>query len=317
MLTRLYRELYRIRRAEEEVARVYPSDCIKSPVHLSIGQEAVSVGVCEALAPQDIVYGTYRGHALYLARGGSLPAMIAELYGKATGCTGGKGGSMHLIAPEQGVMGMSAVVGTTIANAVGHAFAMKYRKQGSIVASFFGDGATEEGVFAESLNFAALKQLPVLFVCENNGYAIHTAQAKRQGSLDLCRKATAFGVPGTQVEDGDVLNLVEVSRSLVEKVRAGMGPQFLEVKTYRWREHVGPNDDFHLGYRTATEAEAWKENDAVQRLRMQLSETERTKIEMEVEAEIREAFAFAESSPFPPESELMTDIYGGAVVCNR
>ncbi|MFQ3593455.1 MAG: thiamine pyrophosphate-dependent enzyme, partial [Gemmataceae bacterium] len=117
MLTRLYRELYRIRRTEEEIARVYPTDCIKSPVHLSIGQEAVSVGVSEALAPDDIVYGTYRGHALYLARGGSLRAMIAELYGKATGCTRGKGGSMHLIAPEQGVMGMSAVVGTTIANA--------------------------------------------------------------------------------------------------------------------------------------------------------------------------------------------------------
>src|SRR5262249_31415371 len=152
---------------------VYPTDKIKSPVHLSIGQEAVSVGVCAALEPRDVVFGSYRGHALYLAKGGSLQAMIAELYGKATGCTRGKGGSMHLIAPDHGLMGTSAVVGTPIANAVGYAYALRYRRSDAIVASFFGDGATEEGVFAESLNFAVLKELPILFVCENNQYAIH------------------------------------------------------------------------------------------------------------------------------------------------
>jgi TPP-dependent pyruvate/acetoin dehydrogenase alpha subunit len=214
-------------------------------------------------------------------------------------------------------MGMSAVVGTTIANAVGHAYALKYRKQGAIVASFFGDGATEEGVFAESLNFAALKKVPILFVCENNGYAIHTAQERRQGSLDLCRKATAFGVPGTQADGSDVMSLMEISRSLIEKVRAGLGPQFLEVKTYRWREHVGPNTDFQLGYRTPSEAEPWMEKDAVRLLGERLAPAERERIQQEVEAEIAEAFAFAESSPFPAESELMTDIYGGAVACNR
>ena len=164
MLPKLYRSLYRIRRVEEEIARIYPTDRIKSPVHLSIGQEAVSVGVCESLRADDIVYGTYRGHALYLAKGGSMRAMVAELYGKANGCARGKGGSMHLIAADKGVMGMSAVVGTTVANAVGHAYALRYRKSDAIVASFFGDGATEEGVFAESLNFAVLKKLPVLFV---------------------------------------------------------------------------------------------------------------------------------------------------------
>src|SRR4051812_21536021 len=152
MLTRLYRELYRIRRVEEEVARAYPTDRIKSPVHLSIGQEAVSVGVCSALRPDDVVYGTYRGHALYLAKGGSMRAMVAELFGRATGCTRGKGGSMPLVATDQGVMGPSAVVGTTIANAVGHAYALQYRRKDAVVASFFGDGATEEGVFSESLN---------------------------------------------------------------------------------------------------------------------------------------------------------------------
>src|SRR5439155_11451571 len=159
---RLYRSLYRIRRIEEEIARIYPTDRIKSPVHLSIGQEAVSVGVCEALQAHDIVFGTYRGHALYLAKGGDLRAMVAELFGKATGCTKGKGGSMHLIAPERGVMGMSAVVGTTIANAAGYAYALRFRREPAIVASFFGDGATEEGVFAETLNFAVLKRLSIL-----------------------------------------------------------------------------------------------------------------------------------------------------------
>src|SRR5262249_4242479 len=179
MYERLYKALYRIRRVEEEVARVYPSDKIKSPVHLSIGQESVSVGICAALRPQDVVFGTYRGHALYLAKGGDLKKMVAELFGKATGCTHGKGGSMHLIDPEAGVMGTSAVVGTTIANAVGFAYAMRYRRDEAIVASFFGDGATEEGVFSESLNFAVLKRLPILFVCENNRYAIHTHQRRR------------------------------------------------------------------------------------------------------------------------------------------
>jgi TPP-dependent pyruvate/acetoin dehydrogenase alpha subunit len=315
MLTRLYRELYKIRRAEEEVARTYPTDRIKSPVHLSIGQEAVSVGVCEALGPEDVVYGTYRGHALYLARGGDLGAMIAELYGKLTGCTRGKGGSMHLIAPERGVMGMSAVVGTTIANAVGHAYAVKFRKQGAIVASFFGDGATEEGVFAESLNFAALKKLPILFVCENNGYAIHTPQSKRQGSLDLRTKAEAHGVPGRTLDGNDVLSLVEAARETVHEVRTGGGPRFLEVKTYRWREHVGPNTDFALGYRTEDECRPWMADDAVAGLAERLDAEQRRRIEAEVEAEIREAFAFAEASPFPPASELTRDVFREEATC--
>src|SRR5579885_2281634 len=205
MLERLYRSLYRIRRLEEEVARVYPTDRIKSPVHLSIGQEAVSVGVCEALRPDDVVFGTYRGHALYLAKGGGLKPMLAELYGKATGCARGKGGSMHLISLETGMMGTSAVVGTTIPNAVGYAYALRVQRQEAIVASFFGDGATEEGVFAESLNFAALKQLPILFVCENNRYAIHTHQKQRQGRPDICARAEAFGIPAERIEDNDVL----------------------------------------------------------------------------------------------------------------
>ncbi|MCY3023430.1 MAG: thiamine pyrophosphate-dependent dehydrogenase E1 component subunit alpha, partial [Planctomycetota bacterium] len=185
MIERVLRALCRIRRVEEEIARVYPSDKIKSPVHLSIGQEAVSVGVCEVLQPGDVVFGSYRGHALYLAKGGDLKAMLAELYGKQTGCCRGKGGSMHLADVRHGVMGTSAVVGTTIPSAAGYAYAVKLRAQPLVVVSFFGDGATEEGVFWETLNFAALKRLPLLLVCENNRYAIHTHQLRRQPADNL------------------------------------------------------------------------------------------------------------------------------------
>jgi TPP-dependent pyruvate/acetoin dehydrogenase alpha subunit len=309
MSERLYRALYRIRRLEEEVARVYPSDRIKSPVHLSIGQEAVSVGVCEALAPQDVVFGTYRGHALYLARGGDMKRMVAELYGKATGCTKGKGGSMHLIDPEQGVMGTSAVVGTTIANAVGYAYALNYRRQDAVVASFFGDGATEEGVFAESLNFAVLRRLPVLFVCENNGYAIHTPQCRRQGRPAICERARAAGMPAERLDGNDVVLVRERAREAVARVRAGAGPWFLEVLTYRWQEHVGPGRDYHLGYRTEAEAEPWVAGDPVRRLGEALESSARGRVEEEVEGEVAAAFAFAEASPFPEPAELLSDVF--------
>ena len=306
---RLYRSLYRIRRVEEEIARVYPSDCIKSPVHLSIGQEAVSVGVCEALEPGDVVFGTYRSHALYLAKGGDLRRMLAELYGKATGCARGKGGSMHLIDLTAGVQGTSAVVGTTIANAAGYAYALRQLGRRNLVASFFGDGATEEGVFAESLNFAVLKKLPILFVCENNQYAIHTHQARRQGKADICEKARAFGLPAECIEDNDVLRLHEWVRAVTPAVRSGAGPYFIEVMTYRWREHVGPGSDFHLGFRTKAEAQPWIEADQVKRLAELLDEKTRQRIEEEAEKEIRDAFAFAETSAWPEPVELYADVY--------
>jgi len=310
MHARLYRSLYRIRRLEEEVARVYPTDKIRSPVHLSIGQEAISVGACEALEPQDVVFGTYRGHALYLAKGGgNLRAMVAELYGRASGCARGKGGSMHLIDPNVGVMGMSAVVGTTIANAAGHAYALRYRRQDAIVVSFFGDGATEEGVFAETLNFAVLKQLPILFICENNGYAIHTHQSRRQGTPAICKRARAFGMPAERLDGNDLLQIVERVKEARNKTCAGGGPQFFEVMTYRWREHVGPGCDFHLGYRAEDECRPWAEADPVLRMAETIGAEQRKRIESEVDAEIADAFAFAEASPYPEAAELMSDIF--------
>lgn len=312
MLERIYRSLYRIRRVEEEIARVYPTDKIKSPVHLSIGQEAVSVGVCEALHPHDVVFGTYRSHALYLAKGGDLRKMIAELYGKITGCAKGKGGSMHLVDVEHGVLGTSAVVGTTIANAVGYAYAMKYRRRPVVVASFFGDGATEEGVFHESMNFAALKGLPIIFVCENNFYSIHTHQRRRQCRSNITERAQAYGMPAERIPD-DVLLLYERTSQAAAAIRQhGEGPFFFECETYRWKEHVGPNDDFHLGYRTEEEAAPWKARDQVARIAGLLEPRIRAQIEEEVEAEIQDAFEFAEASPFPGPEELMTDVFKSA-----
>jgi TPP-dependent pyruvate/acetoin dehydrogenase alpha subunit len=313
MYDKFYKSLYRIRRAEEEVARVYPTDKIKSPVHLSIGQEAVSVGVCEALGRQDVVFGTYRSHALYIAKGGDLKKMIAELYGKVTGAARGKGGSMHLIDLDAMVLGTSAVVGTTIANAIGYAYAVKYRKQNAIVVSFLGDGATDEGVFHESLNFAALKALPMIFICENNSYAIHTHQRLRQARTNIYERVKVYGIKSERIEDNDVIKIHERVKLAVDALRAGQpGPYFFECMTYRWKEHVGPNEDFHLGYRTKDEAEPWIKNDQVGKIGALVEADRRKQIENDVDAEVREAFAFAEQSPFPEYPELFTDVFKGA-----
>jgi 2-oxoisovalerate dehydrogenase E1 component len=308
---RIYRSLYLVRRVEEEIARIYPSDKIKSPVHLSIGQEAVAVGVCAPLQEGDTVFGTYRGHGVYLAKGGDLNKMMAELYGKATGCAKGKGGSMHLVDVEHGVMGTSAIVATTIPLALGYAYALKQRGSNSIVVSFFGDGAVEEGVWAESMNLAALKQLPVLFVCENNSYAVHSHISARQATPDICARASAFGVPAIS-SNGDVFALAATVGELAETMRAGGGPRFIEVATYRWKEHVGPNEDHQYGYRSMAELTAWKERDQVKAVGALLANQVRAGIEADVDAAIEHAIAFAEASPFPNDEELYTDVYAGS-----
>ena len=310
MIERFYRALYRIRRVEEEIAAVYPTDKIKSPVHLSIGQEAVSVGVCEALGRDDVVFGTYRSHALYLAKGGDLQKMIAELYGKLDGCAKGKGGSMHLIDVAARVMGASAVVGTTIPQAVGFAYALKLQRKDSVVVSVFGDGAVDEGVFHESLNFAALKSLPIIFVCENNLYAIHSHQLQRQKVNNICERARIHGMPAEQIPDNDVVRIYEKMNEAVGRLRSGQpGPFFFECLTYRLKEHVGPSDDFQLGYRSREEAEPWIKTDPIKQLGDRLDPQRRREIEAAVETEIRDAFAFAERSPFPQAAELYTDVF--------
>ena len=309
LAVKFYREMFRIRRVEKEIVRPYPTDKIKSPVHLSIGQEAVSVGVCEALRRDDVVFGTYRGHALYLAKGGDLNKMMAELYGKETGCSKGKGGSMHLVETSVGVMGTSAVVGTTIPLAVGYAFAMRYTGQDRIAATFFGDGAVDEGAFHESMNFAALKGLPVLFVCENNSYAVHSHHMERHHSDNLCERARSYGMQAFRIEDGDVFRIFEVAQEVVGSMRKGGGPVFMECLTCRFREHVGPGEDFHLGYRSADEVEAWRETEPLAVLKRTLPPEVIGKIGSEVEREIADAVRFAEESPFPEGMALFEDVF--------
>jgi TPP-dependent pyruvate/acetoin dehydrogenase alpha subunit len=307
---RFYRSFYRIRRVEEEIARIYPTDKIKSPIHLSIGQESVSVGVCEALNPCDIVFGTYRGHAMYLAKGGDLKTMIAELYGKATGCTRGKGGSMHLICEEKGVMGTSAIVGTTIPISVGYAMGQQYKKSGIVTVSFFGDGAVDEGAFHESMNFAALKKIPIIFVCENNGYAIHSHHLSRHHSDNICERARSYGMPAERIEEGDIFAIYTAVREAGEKIRQGNGgPVFLECLTYRWKEHVGPGEDFDLGYRSRQEVDCRIENDILKAMKSKISPDWCRTMETEIETEIQDAFRFAEESPFPDGREAYEDLF--------
>jgi TPP-dependent pyruvate/acetoin dehydrogenase alpha subunit len=308
-LSQLYASVLKIRRAEEAIARIYPSDKIKSPVHLSIGQEAVAVGVIDLLHPEDVVAGTYRGHASYIAKGGSLPAMFAELYGKATGCAGGKGGSMHLIGMDRNILGCSAVVGTHIPIAVGYALTIRRRREKRVVVCFLGDGATEEGVFSESLNFAALQALPVLFVCENNGLAIHTPLSKRWASEQLVERVRTYGIRAERIETSDIFAIRASAELLLEHVRAGHGPAFLECPTTRLKEHVGPNEDFDVGYRERPPVEIWPGQDPVSQIAMRLSGAERLRIESEIDAEIAAAIDFAERSPIPDVREVSTNVF--------
>ena len=247
---RLFYQTLRIRLIEERIIELYPSDVIQSPVHLSIGQEAVAVGACDPLSLTDLLFCSYRSHAFYLAKGGSLPAMFAELMGKITGCGRGKAGSMHLAAPEVGLMGASAVVASTIPHAVGAALATKHMQKNQVIVTVFGDGATEEGVYHESLNFAALHQLPVIFLCENNGLAVHSRPTARQ-VYDITEHVRSYNIPVTRISDGyDFMKIASTMTEIVEQVRTSRSPYFVEVQTYRYKEHVGPGDDFEAGYRS-------------------------------------------------------------------
>jgi len=311
-IARVYRSLRLIRRTEEEIARLYPSDKIKSPVHLSIGQEAVAVGVCDVLRGDDVMSATYRGHAGYLAKGGDLKQMMAELFGKGTGCAGGKAGSMHLVDMKANVLGMSAVVGTTIPIAAGYAFALKREGPredgGRIAVSFLGDGATEEGVFSETLNFASLHKLPVLFVCENNGFAIHSPLSNRWATEALCDRVATYGIPTHQIDDGNVFAIRDAAEKAVREIRGG-GPQFMECKTYRWREHVGPNEDYDDGYRSRDDFTPWLEDDQVAKTGAMLEPSMRDAIDTEIEKRIADAVDFAEQSPWPEPEELFSHVF--------
>ncbi|HEX4045720.1 MAG TPA: thiamine pyrophosphate-dependent dehydrogenase E1 component subunit alpha [Gammaproteobacteria bacterium] len=314
VVKRCYKKMSLIRRVELRLAEIYHTDAVKSPVHLSVGQEAIAVGVCDPLEKDDIISNTYRCHATYMAKGGDLNEMMAELYGKSTGCAGGKAGSMHLVNIKNGVLGASAVVGTTIPVAMGYALAMqkeaKVTGRQRVVVSVFGDGATEEGCFHESINFAALHRLPLLFICENNRLAIHTPLEKRWATEKLCERVATYDIETHKIDDSDIFTIRDTVAKALHHIREQQsGPIFIECATYRWLEHVGPRDDHDDVYRNPVEYKKWQDNDQIARLAGMLDEATRQQLDDEITAEIQAAELFAEQSPYPAVEELYKHVY--------
>jgi TPP-dependent pyruvate/acetoin dehydrogenase alpha subunit len=312
----LYRSMLKIRRVEERIQGLYPEGDMRCPTHFSIGQEAVAAGVCRNLRQEDYVVSAHRSHAHYLGKGGNLRAMFAELYGKVDGCASGKGGSMHLIDLAVNFLGCVPIVGSTIPIGVGAAFGAMLQDHGAITVIFFGDAATETGVFHESVNFAAVHQLPVLFVCENNLYSVNTPLDVRQpASRTIADLARGHGIPASQ-HDGQLVETVDaVAADTIARIREGGGPQLLEFITYRWLEHCGPLGDLHLGYRTQEEFDSWVERCPI-RLHRELLEQDRVidetahaAIDAGIAAEIDDAVAFARNSPFPDRAELSRHMF--------
>jgi pyruvate dehydrogenase E1 component alpha subunit len=310
----LYRGMLRIRLVEERIAGIYGEQEMRCPVHLSIGQEAAAVGVCAALRSDDLAVSGHRAHAHYLAKGGSLPAMLAEIYGRATGCCSGRGGSMHLVDADAGFMASTPIVGSSMPVGVGAAFAGKRQGLNRVVVIFHGDGAVEEGVFHEALNFAALQKLPVLFACENNLYSVYTPLGERQPDRPLHELAAAHGATVWTGDGNDVEESARLAGEAVEHARSGRGPAFLELATYRHREHCGPNFDDDLGYRSPEERDRWLERDPVVLTREALLADRRAQAELDtvaadIEREIDAALAFARESPFPEPEASATWVY--------
>jgi pyruvate dehydrogenase E1 component alpha subunit len=268
--------MVRIRLCEESFVEPILKRDVLCPVHLYSGQEAIAAGVCAALKPRDYVFGTHRSHGHYLAKGGSLRAMVAEVYGREAGCSRGRGGSMHLLAPKQGMLGSAPIVAGTISLALGSALAARIRRDGRVVASFLGDGATGEGVFHESLNFAALRSLPIMFVCENNLYATHMPIRECRPPVSIHKIAAQYGVEGRKVDGNDVLAVYDATYRAADRCRRGGGPSLLEFVTYRLRGHVGPDDNIqgtHTDIRPRAEVMRWRKRDPITRFERLLLDT--------------------------------------------
>jgi len=303
---KMYEMLLRIRMVEERIGELYAEQQMRCPVHLSIGQEAVAAGVCEALGKKDTVMSGHRAHAHYLAKGGNLKKMVAEIYGRETGCCMGRGGSMHLVDLRANFIGSTPIVGGTIPIAMGLVWAAKMKKEKQVSVIFLGEGTTEEGVFHESLNFAALHNLRVLFVCENNLYSVYTPLKERQSNRPRTGIAKANGLYADVGDGNKALEVYEKTQKALQHIRSDRGPAFLEFSTYRWREHCGPNYDNALGYRTEEEFELWKKTDPLVQLEKagKFTEEYTVSVRSRLDKEIAEAFAFAKKSPYPKKSEI-------------
>lgn len=301
----LFRTMLRIRRVEEALAERYVQQEMRCPMHLCIGQEAVAAGVCGVLEKRDRVFSNHRAHGHFLAKGGDLKAMIAELYGKATGCCGGRGGSMHLIDLGVGFMGATPIVGGTVPLAVGAAWAAALQGDDRVTVVFFGDGCFEEGVMHESLNFAALHRLPIVFACENNQYSVYTRLEARQPRRAIHALAAAHGLTAASTDGNDVEGVAATAAEAIARARHRDGPQFLEFDVYRWREHCGPNYDDDLGYRSMKEIRDGQADCPVARSKSILAARHSgfaaslERDEAQIAAEISDAFDFALNSAIP------------------
>jgi pyruvate dehydrogenase E1 component alpha subunit len=308
---RLLRSMMLIRRFEERSAELYGKQKIRGFLHLYIGEEANAVGTMEALTPEDAIVATYREHGHALARGIPAGEVMAEMYGKAGGSSRGRGGSMHIFDSSHRFYGGNAIVGGGLPLSVGLALADKMQNINRVTCCFFGEGAAAEGEFHESMNLAALWKVPVLFVCENNGYAMGTALERSESEIDMCRHARSYRIPAEAVDGMDVVAVEVAARRAAEAIRDGQGPQFLENRTYRFRAHSMFDAEL---YRQKSEVEAWKQRCPIKRFQNWLLETgalhsdHLNELGAEVEAEVENAVAFAEASPWEPEADLLRDV---------
>ena len=318
LLEHMFRMMISIRYCEESLVDPIINRDVHTPCHLYSGEEAVAVGLCSALSKNDYVFGNHRSHGHFLAKGGSLKEMMAEIFCRETGCSRGRGGSMHLIDPSAGMMGSAPIVAGTISLAVGAALASSIRKDGRVAVSFFGDGATGEGVLYESLNFAALKNLPVIFACENNLYATHMPIRECRVNQPITRIAEAFGIGIHTVDGNDVMQIFEASQQAVDVCRTGKGPVFMEFMTYRYRGHVGPDDNIqgtHTDIRPPNEIAQWKDKDPIKRFEQYLVDNQllnKNKLQFikdDVMAEVQEAQSFAKSSSSPVKEDLKKYVF--------
>jgi pyruvate dehydrogenase E1 component alpha subunit len=314
VLIDLFTRMVRIRIFEEQAGILMESGRVPGALHLYVGQEAVAAGVMVHLADTDQITSTHRGHGHLVAKGGDFKAMFAELFGRSTGSCKGKGGSMHISDLSLGMLGANGIVGGGPPIAVGAAFADKYRGDGAVAVSFFGDGASNEGSFHEAANMAALYKLPVLFMCENNGYGEFTAQAAHQAITDIADRAAGYGMPGVVVDGMDAIAVWEAAGEALDRARRGEGPTLIEAKTYRYYDHVGVKG-MRIPYRTEEEVELWRGRDAIATLEARLAELgvlsveEARVLQEQVLAETAEAIAYAEASPMPTEDDLLRDVY--------
>ena len=312
-MLKLYRKMIVIRRSEEQLVKSHQAGLVQGACHTYIGEEAVATGVCAQLRDDDVVVSTHRGHGHALAKGVTPKELIAELYGKATGCSGGRGGSMHLFKPEIGMLGTSGIVAPCITLAAGAAYTYDLLGTDQVGVAFFSDGASNNGSFHEGINMAAAWKLPAIFVCENNLYATEVPFAAVAGNPNVAERAKAYGLPGVEVDGNDVLAVYKAAGEAVSRARSGEGPTLLECKTYRTRPHAEGMRD--TGYRTKEEIDEWKARDPIDGLGKKLiddglaTKDELERIDREVIEMVAEAHAFAQESPYPDPATVLDYVY--------